>query len=103
MVVLPTLIDVSVHFLFHANITILAFRVLIDRPLVEHHLPIVFTVICVLSQMKSVSLIMIWQSVTISMIQFTVNSNCQIREKIKNWQEIKVQHGPFFQFTFAIH
>ena len=55
-VVLPTTIGLSVHFLFHVNITILVLSALMVRSFVWHQFMIVLMVLRVRSQMTSRSL-----------------------------------------------
>ena len=56
IVVLPTTIGLSVHFLFHVNITILVLSALMVRSFVWHQFMIVLMVLRVRSQMTSRSL-----------------------------------------------
>ena len=56
IVVLPTTIGLSVHFLFHVNIAILVLSALMVRSFVWHQFMIVLMVLRVRSQMTSRSL-----------------------------------------------
>ena len=56
MVELPNLRGLIVHFLFQVNMTTLVFMALILSPLDWHQVLMVLSVLCVLSQITSVSL-----------------------------------------------